>query len=103
FSIATAAQSQPVVYWRDGVQGPLDVARGGADRILIDPEHLDPARPTALAWFSPSADGKLLAYGSYHTGDVSPMLHLLDVDSATLLPLEIPNVPDAIQWLPDGS
>jgi prolyl oligopeptidase len=91
----TAAQSQPIVYWREGVRG--------TDTWLIEPERLDPSRPTALAWFSPSADGRLLAYGSYHTGDVSPTLHLIDVEASKPLPLEIPNVSEAVQWLPDGS
>jgi prolyl oligopeptidase len=95
FSRATAAQSQPLVYWRDGY--------AGADRTLLDPQRLDPARPTAVAWLSPSSDGRLLAYGTYHTGDSNPTLHLLEVDTANVLPLEIPNVPDEVQWLPDGT
>jgi prolyl oligopeptidase len=36
-------------------------------------------------------------------GDSGPTLHLLDVDAAKRLPLEIPNVPAAVDWLPDGS
>jgi prolyl oligopeptidase len=95
FARATAAENQPRVYWREG--------HGGADKTLLDPQTLDPARPTALAWISPSADGKLLAYGTYHTGDSHPALHLLDVDAGKPLPLEIPNVPQPVQWLPDGS
>jgi prolyl oligopeptidase len=95
YSRATAAQSQPVVYWREGP--------GGADATLLDPEKLDPARPTALAWFSPSADGRLIAYGTYQTGDTQASLHLMDVDGAKALPLDIPNVPEAVQWVPDGS
>ena len=95
YSRAAAGQSQPIVFWRDGA--------GGSDAALIDPAALDRARPTALAWFSPSADGRLLAYGTYQTGDSQPTLHLMAVDGARTLPLEILNVPEAVQWLPDGS
>jgi prolyl oligopeptidase len=84
YSRASLAESQPIVYWRDGDRGE--------EKKLIDPATLDPSRPTALAWFAPSADGKLLAYGTYHTGDVQPALHLLDVHAAKPVPLEIPNV-----------
>src|SRR5262245_16832196 len=82
YSRATLAQSRPVVYWRDGDRG--------AELKLIDPETIDPARPTALAWFAPSADGRFLAYGTYHTGDSQPALHVLDVDTAKPMALEIP-------------
>jgi prolyl oligopeptidase len=92
---AAAIQSQPIVYWREG--------SGGVDATLLDPATLDRARPTALAWFSPSTNGKLMAYGTYQTGDSQPRLRLMDVDAAKPLPLEIPNVPEAVQWLPDGS
>jgi len=95
YSRATAAQSQPIVYWREGL--------GGADTTLLDPAVLDRARPTALAWFSPSADGRLIAYGTLQTGDSQPTLHLMDVDAAKALPIQIPNVPEAVQWVPDGS
>jgi len=95
FSRATAEQSQPLVYWRAGPQG--------ADTLLIDPARLDAVRPTAIAWLSPSGDGRLLAYGSYHSGDSNPTAHLLDVGTGKALPVEIPGVPHAVQWLPDGS
>jgi prolyl oligopeptidase len=95
YTRASAAQSQPIVYWREG--------SGGVDSTLLDPEALDRLRPTALAWLSPSTDGKLVAYGSFRTGDSQPTLHLMEVDSAKPLPLEIPHVPDAVQWLPDDS
>jgi prolyl oligopeptidase len=95
YSRAAAGQSQPIVYWRDGV--------GGADTTLLDPAALDRARPTALAWFSPSADGKLIAYATIQTGDSQPTLHVMEVDTAKPLPVEIANVPAAAHWVPDGS
>ncbi len=89
------AQPLPVLYWREGALG--------ADRVVIDPFVLDPSGRTTLGWFSPSEDGRLLAYGSYRAGDPGSTLHLVDVDAATPLPLEIRNSPQGVQWLPDGS
>ena len=95
YSRAAAGQSQPIVYWREGPSG--------VETTLLDPAQLDRARPTALAWFSPSADGRVIAYGTYQTGDTQAALHLMDVDAAKALPLEIPNVPEPAQWVPDGT
>lgn len=89
------AQNQPVVYWRDRYNG--------ADRVLIDPARLDATGLTTVAWVSPTRDGQRVAYGTYRAGDENTTLHLLDVDSGTTLPLEIPNKVQAPEWLPDDS
>ena len=52
-----AAQPLPVLYWREGALG--------ADRVADRPVALDPSGRTTVGWFSPSEDGRLLAYGSY--------------------------------------
>jgi len=88
-------ENQPVVYWREGHAGP--------DRALVDPAALDPSGLTTVEWFSPSPDGRLLAYGTYRAGDENTTLHVLDVDTGDLAPLEIPNKTQAAQWLPDAS
>ncbi len=89
------SQNQAVHYWREGVDGQ--------DRVLIDPVALDPSGLTTVEWVSPSADGRLAAYGTYAAGDENTTLHLLEVDTGTRLPLEIPNKTEAPDWLPDGS
>jgi prolyl oligopeptidase len=89
------AQPLPILYWRHGALG--------ADKVLIDAIALDPSGRTTVGWFWPSEDGKLLAYGVYRAGDPGSTLHLLDVDAAKRLPLEIRNSPHGVQWLPDGS
>ena len=71
--------------------------------MLVDPAALDPSGLTTVEWLSPSQDGKLAAYGTYKAGDENTTLHLLDVDTGKLLPLEIPNKTQAPDWLPDGS
>jgi prolyl oligopeptidase len=89
-------QNQPVLYWRHGVQGE--------DRVAVDPNLLDSAGTTALDWFYPSKDGRLLAYGLSENGSEESVLHLLDVEHAVLLPERITRMRAAsLAWLPDGS
>jgi prolyl oligopeptidase len=95
FSKREGSQNQPVIYWREGYKGE--------PRVLIDPARLDASGLTTVEWFSPSPDGRWLAYGTYRAGDENTTLHLLDVDAGQTLPLQIPNKTQAPDWLPDGS
>ena len=89
-------QNQPVLYVREG--------REGEDRVLIDPNSLDAQGTTALDWFYPSDDGRLLAYGLSENGSEQSVLHLLEVSSGAPLPDRIPRTRAAdLAWLPDGS
>ena len=89
-------QNQPVLYVREG--------RDGEDRVLIDPNQLDAQGTTALDWFYPSEDGRLLAYGLSENGSEQSLLHVLEVDSGAPLPDRIPRTRSAdLAWLPDGS
>ena len=89
-------QNQPVLYARDGV--------AGEDRAVIDPNALDPAGTTALDWYYPSDDGRLLAYGLSQNGSEQSVLLVLDVDAGTNLPDCIPRTRAAdLAWLPDAS
>ncbi|MDQ3138405.1 MAG: prolyl oligopeptidase family serine peptidase [Gemmatimonadota bacterium] len=89
-------QNQPVLYVRDGVHGP--------DRVAVDPNALDPAGTTALDWFFPSDDGRLLAYGLSENGSEQSVLHVLDVVRGVDLADRIPRTRAAdLAWLPDGS
>jgi prolyl oligopeptidase len=95
FTKRTGAQNQAVTYWRDG--------DNGQDTVLIDPAAIDPTGLTTIEWTSPSDDGRLLAFGTYRSGDENTTLYLMDVDTGKRLPTEIPNKTEAAQWLPDGS
>jgi prolyl oligopeptidase len=89
-------QNQPVLYWRDGVDGE--------DGVAVDPNGLNPAGTTALDWFYPSRDGRFLAYGLSENGSEDSVLHLLEVESGRHLPDRIPRMRAAsLAWLPDGS
>ncbi|HEX3275503.1 MAG TPA: prolyl oligopeptidase family serine peptidase [Gemmatimonadales bacterium] len=89
-------QNQPVLYVRDG--------HDGADRVAVDPNALDPAGITALDWYYPSDDGRLLAYGLSRDGSEQSVLHVLEVDSGIIRPERIERTRAAdLAWLPDGS
>lgn len=89
-------QNQPVLYLREGV--------AGAERALIDPNALNPSGTTALDWFFPSADGRLLAFGLSENGSEDSVLHVMEVGSATWLEDRIERTRAAdLAWLPDGS
>jgi prolyl oligopeptidase len=89
-------QNQPVLYWREGVDG--------ADRVAIDPNTLSEAGTTALDWYYPSEDGRLLAYGLSENGSEESVLHILELDTGRQLPDRISRMrAAALAWLPDGS
>jgi len=88
-------QNQPILYVRDGIRG--------ADQALVDPNVLAPDGTTALDWWSPSNDGKLLAFGLSQNGDEESTLYLRDVDKKEDLPDKIDRTRFAsIAWLPDS-
>jgi prolyl oligopeptidase len=89
-------QNQPVLYWRHGLDS--------TDRVAVDPNGLNEAGTTALDWYYPSEDGRLLAYGLSENGSEESVLHLLDLESGRQLPDRIPRMrAAALAWLPDGS
>ena len=85
-----------MLYWREGVDG--------ADRVAVDPNAVNAAGTTALDWYYPSEDGRLLAYGLSENGNEESVLHLLELDAGRHLPDHIPRMRAAsVAWLPDAS
>jgi len=85
-----------VLYWREGVEG--------ADRIAVDPNALNEHGTTALDWYYPTEDGRLLAFGVSENGNEESVLHLLEVDTGRQLPDRIPRMRAAsLAWLPDNT
>jgi prolyl oligopeptidase len=90
------SQNQPVLYLRDGVDGE--------DRVAIDPNALDSAGTTALDWYYPDDQGRLLAYGLSENGSEQSVLHVLELDSGRTLSERIPRTRAAdLAWLPDAT
>jgi prolyl oligopeptidase len=88
-------QNQPILYVREG--------RDGKERVLVDANALAADGTTALDWWFPSRDGRLVAYGLSQNGSEQSTLHVRDVRTGKDLPDIIPRTRYAsLAWLPDG-
>jgi len=73
-------------------------------RTLIDPAGEAADAAVAIDWYSPSPDGRLVAYGTSEGGDERSTLRVLDVDAGSHRPDVIPDCRAAsVAWLPDAS
>jgi prolyl oligopeptidase len=91
----TGKQNQPVLYVRDGIDG--------TDRALVDVNALAADGTLALDWWTPSEDGKLVAYGTSPNGDENSTLRVREVATGKDLPDAITRARhSAVAWQPDG-
>jgi prolyl oligopeptidase len=84
---------------------PVVVVReaDGTERVLLDVAELDPSGRTTLDSWSPSLEGRLLAYQVSVGGDEHSLLHVVDVDSGELVEGPIDRCRySPIAWLPGG-
>ena len=89
-------QNQPVLYVRDGIDGP--------DRVLVDANQLAADGTVALDWFQPSEGGKYVAYGTSAGGSEVSTLRVIETKTGTILPDTIERTRAAsIAWLHDNS
>jgi prolyl oligopeptidase len=89
-------QNQAVLYVREGLKG--------RDHVLVDPNTLAADGTTALDWWFPSRDGRLIAYGLSKNGSEQSTLHVRDVESGKDLPDVIERTRYAsVAWLPDST
>ena len=80
------------------------VDAGVPARVVVDPHGLAADHAASIDWFSPSPDGRLLAYGVSEGGSEHGTLRIVEVDTGTHLPDAIPHVRHpSLAWLPDGS
>lgn len=77
-------QNQSVLYVRKGLEGN--------PRVLLDPNTLSPDGTIALAGISASHDGKYLAYSIARSGSDWNEIHVMEIESGTLLP-------DTLKWV----
>ena len=90
-------QNQSVLYVRDSV--------GGEGRVLIDPNGWSADGATALAEWTPSDDGKLLAYAIQDGGTDWRTVKVLDVATGQLKTDELKwlKFGGSVEWAKDGS
>jgi prolyl oligopeptidase len=89
-------QNQPVLWVRDGVDGP--------DRVLLDPNGWSASGTVALDWYYPSWDGSRVAYGVSHDGSEDSELRVIDVAAGQDLADRISRTRHcSLCWSPDGA
>lgn len=72
--------------------------------VVVDPHGLAADHAASIDWFSPSPDGRLLAYGVSEGGSEHGTLRIVEVDRGTVLPDAIAHVRHpSVAWAPDGS
>ncbi|HEV3425757.1 MAG TPA: prolyl oligopeptidase family serine peptidase [Paraburkholderia sp.] len=84
--------------YRDGVDG--------AEHILVDPARLtrDSAHHYALDWYSPSWDGRYVAYGVSEGGSEQSVLHIVDLTTGKVRAESIDRTSDCVvSWRNDNA
>ncbi|MER8671464.1 prolyl oligopeptidase family serine peptidase [Mesorhizobium sp. M1156] len=98
-------------WFRQSSDGGLIVSRtlNGSGKVLSPgPREPEDNEAPSFSWFQPSPDGRFVAYGAAEGGGRqggAQLLRLRVLDTATGedLPIRIPHVTAAVQWLPDSS
>ncbi len=89
-------RERPVLYWQEGLSGE--------PRVLIDPNAFSDPHVSLGAW-SPSPDGKRLAYALSPNNADEATLHVMDVETRATSAADViegAKYADP-QWTPDGS
>ncbi len=94
-------KQQPFIVVMDSAQHPDEA------RVVVDPNALDPRGTTAIDWFEPSPDGKLVAVSLSEGGSEAGDLHIFDVATGKQVYEVIPRAQNgtgggAAAWLPDS-
>jgi prolyl oligopeptidase len=69
-----------------------NAAKPALARVIVDPNAINPKGTTAIDWFVPSPDGKMLAVSMSENGSEDGTLHLFDVASGKEFGAAIPRV-----------
>jgi len=98
---------------RPPLEQPFLVALASADdlaseRIVLDPNALDPSGGTSIDWFEPSFDGRWVAVSLSRAGTESGDVHVIDAATGRELQEVVPRVNGgtaggSLAWEPDGS
>ena len=78
-----------------------------SEKVVLDPNELEPKGQVAMDWFVPSPDGKLIAVCLSEHGSEDGTLHFYNVETGEHLPDRIPRVQyptggGSVAWMPDA-
>lgn len=78
------------------------------ERVVVDPNAIDPSGGTTIDWFVPSPNGKLVAVSLSKGGTEEGTLYVYDAETGQKLPDEIPAVNNgtaggSASWSEDGA
>jgi len=112
YSLAVAAGEVFALYFDPKQQQPLLRVLGAnldpeRARTVLDPNMLDPSGATAIDWFVPSPDGKLVAVSLSQGGSEDGTLHVFDTATgaqvgAAIQRVNFPTAGGDLAWHPDG-
>ena len=83
-----------------------DVDDSASERVVVDPDAIDPSGETAIDFFVPSPDGKRVAVSLSEHGTEDGSLHVYDVESGKVVDEPIAHVNlmgGSVAWRHDGS
>jgi prolyl oligopeptidase len=83
-----------------------DLDDTSTERVLVDPEAIDPTGETAIDWFVPGPGGRQVAVSMSEHGTEDGTLFVYDVASGEVVGEPIPHVHlmgGSMAWRPDGS
>ncbi|MEO7933946.1 MAG: prolyl oligopeptidase family serine peptidase [Chthoniobacterales bacterium] len=94
-------KEQPLIVLLPSPDAPAE------EKIVLDPQSLDSTGATAIDWWVPSPDGKLLAVSLSKHGSEDGTLRIFDVATGKPLPDSIPRVQyptggGSVAWAGDG-
>ena len=69
-----------------------DLGDAATERVLVDPNAIDPSGATTIDWYVPSPDGCLVAVSLSSHGTEEGTLHLYDSRTGDLVDVQIPRV-----------
>jgi prolyl oligopeptidase len=69
-----------------------DLDDAATERVLVDPNAIDPSGTTTIDWYVPSPDGRLVAVSLSSHGTEDGTLHVCDAVTGDLVDVRIPRV-----------
>src|SRR5438874_6575486 len=79
-----------------------------SEKLLLDPNNVDPSGKTAIDWFVPSVDGKYVAISISQGGSEDGTLHIYETATGKALPdtiahVQYPTAGGSAAWNADGN